>query len=61
MQHTLTDSAGKFHRFLAVVVDIKWGHNRTYDVNGIEIETEQATIDRIRTASNHVDGTCVFC
>lgn len=48
-QHTLTDGAGKFHRFLAVVIDIRWGHNRTFDVNGIEIETEQATIDRIRT------------
>jgi hypothetical protein len=46
--HTLLDSNNKYHRYLAIVVDVLWGHNRTFDAQGREIETEQSTIDRIR-------------
>lgn len=45
----MVDANGTYHRFLAIVVDVQWGHNRTFDAHGTEIETEQATMDRIRT------------
>lgn len=39
--HTLVDEKKTYHRFLAIVLDVKSGRNRTFDDKGQEIETEQ--------------------
>lgn len=47
--HTLKDSAGAYHRFLAVVVDCTGGHLRVFNAQGVEVEADQSKIDRKRT------------
>ena len=46
--HTLLDGEKMYHRFLAIVLDVEKGHNRTFDDSGKEIETEQSRATRSR-------------
>ena len=46
--HTVVDAKTTYHRFLAIVIDVKRGNNRTFDERGMEIETEQSRIARGR-------------
>ena len=42
--HTIIDEAKTYHRYLALVLDVKRGNNRTFDESGKEIETEQSRV-----------------
>ncbi len=42
--HTIIDEAKTYHRFLALVLDVKRGNNRIFDDSGKEIETEQSRV-----------------
>jgi hypothetical protein len=42
--HTIIDEAKTYHRYLAIVLDVKRGNNRTFDDTGKEIETEQSRV-----------------
>ncbi len=42
--HTIIDEAKTYHRYLAIVLDVARGNNRTFDEQGKEIETEQSRV-----------------
>merc|ERR1711991_1165936 len=46
--HTLIDSEKTYHRYLALVIEVRRGNNRTFSGNGQEIETEQSRVIRSR-------------
>merc|ERR1711916_112573 len=46
--HTLIDSEKTYHRYLALVIEVRRGNNRTFSDNGQEIETEQSRVIRSR-------------
>ena len=58
--HTLLDSNNKYHRYLAIVVDVLWGCNRTFDAQGREILSDLEL--RAQSAWEHfLHGTFGLC
>ena len=47
--HTLVDADTTYHRYLAVVVNVNRGNNRTFDDSGKEIETQQRRTAKARS------------